>query len=262
MTLSYRSPHLRVASHGGNERSPMDLTMEPPPEARPAEVHGVEWLMRHIIDVIAAGPMYDGKLSPVWAQMVRLYGLHLGAFGRPPRPLQTDDDKAAKRRERERQLRDLIPAIADLLDEADAAEVMEEPVEEMVEKPTPPAPTPETESFELAPLARLDDPGAILKALGRHPRPETLTRVLKLALDASAGRAALLRGAGAEPSAAVIRFADHLNRKWRTRLFPSATPPPIDPLDAIDPDLFETPGQTWRRLLGIDPNLDLRPKAG
>ena len=34
--------------------------------------------MANVVDVIAAGTLYDGKLSPVWAQMVRLYAQYLG----------------------------------------------------------------------------------------------------------------------------------------------------------------------------------------
>ncbi len=290
MTLSYRSPHLQIAPDATRMVNPVTFTAEPPPITPPTNALGVEWLMAHVVDVISAGPVYENRLSPVWAQMVRLYAQYLGIVGRPRSPA-SPDDRSGRRKALERELAALVPAIADLMEKAEAEEREEDGAEDHAEDgdeaeaAAPPdqspnqspdsapdrssdlsstvSPVPSAEqaaayaascdAYELYPLSRLDDAGVLREALGYQPDARTLHRVLKLALDASAQRAVHLRGPGAALSPSAIELADRMNRKWRPWFFPpplnaQAVGGPPD-LEGIYPDLFETPGQTWRRRL-------------
>ena len=214
--------------------------------------------MAHVIDVISAGPLYDGKLSPVWAQMVRLYAQHLGVI--PKRAAAGPDERTPNRRALEKDLKALIPAIADLIeaqeredheedeDQApDAEAVAEADSEAAGQKPTPDD-IAAAEAYELYPLTRLQDDEVMAEALGHKPRPESLHRALKLALDGCAQRARNLRGALAETSPKAATLADRLMRRWEV-LFRDpgvASGERIQPKD-LDPDLFETREQTYLR---------------
>jgi hypothetical protein len=226
----------------------------PVPMAPPPGALGVEWLMGHVVDVISAGPLYEGKLSPVWAQMVRLYAQYLGVI--PTRASSSRDERSPKRRALEKDLKALIPAIADLI-EAQERDDQDEEEDESAEPETPdeePEPSPEdlaaAEAYELYPLTRLEDDEVMVEALGRKPKPESLQRALKLALDGCAQRARILRGPLAETSPRAAFLADRLARRWDIMfvdLQRFATPERIHP-DDLDPDLFETPWQKYRRL--------------
>jgi len=212
--------------------------------------------MGHVIDVIAAGPLYEGKLSPVWAQMVRLYAQHLGVI--PTRAKSAPDERSPKRRALEKDLKALIPAIADLIeaqeqqdqdeDEPDGSPEAEEPDE------AAPPPSPEdlavAEAYELFPMTRLEDDEVMAEALGRKPKPESLQRALKLALDACAQRARILRGPLADISPKSVSLADRLARRWDV-LFVNPSRydrPERTPLEDMGPDLFETASQKFRRI--------------
>jgi hypothetical protein len=253
MTLDYRSPHQRREPDSHLQGMGRVYAANPTPMPVPPDAFGVDWLMAHVIDVISAGPLYDGKLSPVWAQMVRLYAQHLGVI--PKRAAPGPDERTPKRRALERDLRALIPAIADLIeaqeqkDEASDAEGVPEPDEEENAGQEPsPEDLASAEAYELYPLTRLEDDEVMAEALGHKPRPESLHRALKLALDGCAQRARILRGALAETSPKAVGLADRLMRRWLI-LFsaPGAeVPERIHPGD-MDPDLFETRDQTYRR---------------
>jgi len=261
MTLDYRSPHQRrqpdsiLQSHGAV------FAANPTPQALPAGAFGAEWLMAHVVDVIAAGPLYDGKLSPVWAQMVRLYAQYLGVI--PKRAAPAADERSPKRRNLEKELKALIPAIADLIeaqereeqereeqddDEGDAAEVEEE---EAAADESSPSPEDQAvaEAYELFPITRLEDDEVMAEALGRKPHRESLQRALKLALDGCAQRAKFLRGPMAEISPRAVFLADRLARRWDALFVdPEILKPPERPrLDELEPDLFETRSETYRR---------------
>ena len=235
--------------------------VNPTPMPVPSDAFGVDWLMAHVIDVISAGPLYDGKLSPVWAQMVKLYAQHLGVI--PKRAATGPDERSPKRRALEKDLKALVPAIADLIeaqeredleegdeDQAlDAEEVAEaDPEEETAgQKPTP-EDLASAEAYELYPLTRLQDDEVMAEALGHKPTPASLQRALKLALDGCAQRARNLRGALAETSPKAATLADRLMRRWEV-LFRApgvAAPERVHPRD-LDPDLFETREQTYLR---------------
>ncbi len=253
MTLDYRSPHQRREPDSTYQGMGRVYAANPTPMQVPQDAFGVDWLMAHVIDVISAGPLYDGKLSPVWAQMVRLYAQHLGMI--PKRAAPGPDERTPKRRALEKDLKALIPAIADLIEAqeqedlaSDAGEV-EEPDEE---EDAAPEPSPEdmasAEAYELYPLTRLEDDEVMAEALGRKPKPESLHRALKLALDGCAQRARILRGALAETSPKAANLVDRLMRRWEI-LFRDpdvVAPKRIHPSD-LDPDLFETREQTYTR---------------
>jgi hypothetical protein len=258
MTLDYRSPHqTRTPPRYGDETQGR-FTVNNGPLPLPPGAFGVEWLMGHVVDVIAAGPIYDGKLSPVWAQMVRLYAQHLGVI--PARAPTARDERTPRRRALEKDLRALIPAIADLIEAQDAEDEEDEPCEtapdpDLEPEPDPPPPSPEDQAaasaYELAPLSRLTDDGVLLEALGPRPRPETLHRVLKLALDACAHRARILRGPLAEISPQAAGLADRLRRRGINWFRADLDLPPEgdrDTLAELHQDLFETPQQAYRRL--------------
>ena len=262
MTLDYRSPHqTRTPPRYGDETQGR-FTVNNGPLPLPPGAFGVEWLMGHVVDVIAAGPIYDGKLSPVWAQMVRLYAQHLGVIpARAPaaRAPASRDERSPRRRALEKDLRALIPAIADLIEAQDAEDdAEEEPPETAPDpdlEPEPPPPSPEdlaaAAAYELEPLNRLVDDGVLLEALGPRPRPETLHRVLKLALDACAHRARILRGPLAEISPQAAGLVDRLRRRGMNWFRADLDLPPEgdrDTLADLHRDLFETPQQAYRRL--------------
>ena len=254
MTLDYRSPHQRRQPDSTFQGMGRVYAANPTPMPVPADAFGVDWLMAHVIDVISAGPLYDGKLSPVWAQMVRLYAQHLGVI--PKRAAAVPDDRSPKRRALEKDLKALIPAIADLI-EAQEREDLEEGDEDRApdlegEETTSSEPTPEdlaaAEAYELYPLTRLQDDEVMAEALGHKPTPASLQRALKLALDGCAQRARNLRGALAETSPKAATLADRLMRRWEV-LFRApgvAAPERVHPRD-LDPDLFETREQTYLR---------------
>ncbi|MFY7958498.1 MAG: hypothetical protein ACOVVK_00325 [Elsteraceae bacterium] len=259
MTLDYRSPHQRRKPDSFLQSNGAVFAANPTPQPLPAGAFGAEWLMAHVVDVIAAGPLYDGKLSPVWAQMVRLYAQYLGVI--PKRAAPAADERSPKRRALEKELKALIPAIADLIeaqerdeqddDEEDSAEVEEEQTTE--EPPSPSPPSPEdlavAEAYELYPISRLEDDEVMAEALGRLPKPESLQRALKLALDGCAQRARFLRGPLAELSPRAVFLADRLARRWDALFVDPQRlkrPPPPHP-DELDPDLFETRFETYRR---------------
>ena len=259
MTLDYRSPHQRRQPDSTFQAMGRVYAANPTPIPVPSDAFGVDWLMAHVIDVISAGPLYDGKLSPVWAQMVRLYAQHLGVI--PKRAALGPDDRSPKRRALERDLKALIPAIADLIeaqeredleedeDQAPDAETVAEVEEEEAaeQKPTP-ADIAAAEAYELYPLTRLEDDEVMAEALGHKPTPASLQRALKLALDGCAQRARNLRGALAETSPKAAGLADRLMRRWEV-LFRApgvAAPERVHPRD-LDPDLFETREQTYLR---------------
>lgn len=116
MTLDYRSPHQRRQPDSDLQRHGVVYAANPTPLPPPPGAFGVEWLMGHVVDVISAGPLYEGKLSPVWAQMVRLYAQYLGVI--PKRAASSPDERSPKRRALEKELKALIPAIADLFETA------------------------------------------------------------------------------------------------------------------------------------------------
>jgi hypothetical protein len=261
MTLDYRSPHQRRQPDSVSQSFGAVFAANPTPQMLPSGAFGAEWLMAHVVDVIAAGPLYDGKLSPVWAQMVRLYAQYLGII--PKRAAPARDERSPKRRELEKELKALIPAIADLIeaqereeqdDEEESAEVEAEDAEvEAGDAADEPPPSPEdlalAEAYELYPITRLEDDEVMAEALGRKPKPESLQRALKLALDGCAQRARHLRGPLAEISPRAVFLADRLARRWDAlfvdpqRLQPPKRPHPND----LDPDLFETQLETYRR---------------
>lgn len=229
----------------------------PTPLPPPPGAFGVEWLMGHVVDVISAGPLYDGKLSPVWAQMVRLYAQYLGVI--PKRAASAPDERSPNRRALEKELKALIPAIADLIEAEERADQDEEEVEdeseeaeELEEESPPPSPEDQAkaEAYELFPITRLEDDEVMAEALGRKPKPESLQRALKLALDGCEQRARILRGPLAEISPKAVRLADRLARRWDAlfidpKLIERLERPPYDEMDA---DLFETAAQKFRRM--------------
>ncbi len=224
----------------------------PTPMPVPPDAFGVDWLMAHVIDVISAGPLYDGKLSPVWAQMVRLYAQHLGVI--PKRAAAGPDERTPKRRALEKELKALIPAIADLIEaqeqedlDSDSGEVPEPDEEDVAPKPSP-EDTASAEAYELYPLTRLEDDEVMAEALGHKPTPASLRRALKLALDGCAQRARILRGALAETSPKAATLADRLMRRWEI-LFRAPAVASVERLHPgdMDPDLFETREQTYLR---------------
>jgi hypothetical protein len=262
MTLDYRSPHQRRQPDSVSQSFGAVFAANPTPQMLPAGAFGAEWLMAHVVDVIAAGPLYDGKLSPVWAQMVRLYAQYLGII--PKRAAPARDERSPKRRELEKELKALIPAIADLIeaqereeqdDEAESAEDEDDAAEDQVEEAADePPPSPEdlavAEAYELYPISRLEDDEVMAEALGRKPKPESLQRALKLALDGCAQRARILRGPLAEISPKAVSLADRLARRWDP-LFSDPSryePRGRTPLEDLDADLFETASQKYRRL--------------
>ncbi len=253
MTLDYRSPHQRREPDSTFQGMGRVYAANPTPMPVPQDAFGVDWLMAHVIDVISAGPLYDGKLSPVWAQMVRLYAQHLGVI--PKRAAAGPDERTPKRRALEKDLKALIPAIADLIeaqeqdDLASDSDEMREPDEEEESAPKPsPEDMASAEAYELYPLTRLEDDEVMAEALGHKPKPESLHRALKLALDGCAQRARILRGALAETSPKAASLADRLMRRWEILFHPPGAEAPerINPSD-MDPDLFETRDQTYRR---------------
>jgi hypothetical protein len=185
--------------------------------------------------------------------MVRLYAQHLGVI--PKRAAPGPDERTPKRRALEKDLRALIPAIADLIeaqeqeDEEPDSEELQEPDEEedVAQKPSP-EDMASAEAYELYPLTRLEDDEVMAEALGHKPTPGSLQRALKLALDGCAQRARILRGALAETSPKAAGLADRLMRRWEIlfRAPGDETPERIHPGD-MDPDLFETGEQTYRR---------------
>jgi len=221
MTYSYRSPHETKGPTGYEPGGPQNFTVNGPPSPRPAEACGVDWLMAHVVDVIAAGPMYGDTLSPVWAQMVRLYAQYLGII---PTRAARRDDRSPRRQALEKDLRALIPAIADLIEahEADEAvpEADEGEAEEGASPSTPEDAVPEpadlalAEAFELEPITRLSDDGVMRAALGFRPTLDSLNRVLQLALDASMHRVRILRGPLAEISPKTEDHIERLNQRW------------------------------------------------
>ena len=257
MTLDYRSPHQRRQPDSTFQGMGRVYAANPTPMPVPADAFGVDWLMAHVIDVISAGPLYDGKLSPVWAQMVRLYAQHLGVI--PKRTPVGPDERTPKRRALEKDLKALIPAIADLI-EAQECEDLDESGEDQTsnaeaardEDAAAQEPTPEdlasAEAYELYPLTRLQDDEVMAEALGHKPTPASLQRALKLALDGCAQRARNLRGALAETSPKAATLADRLMRRWEVlfRVPGVAAPERVHPRD-LDPDLFETREQTYLR---------------
>ncbi len=253
MTLDYRSPHQRREPDSTFQGMGRVYAANPTPIPVPPDAFGVDWLMAHVIDVISAGPLYDGKLSPVWAQMVRLYAQHLGVI--PKRAAPGPDERSPKRRALEKDLKALIPAIADLI-EAQEQEDLDPDSDEMrepdEEEDAAPKPSPEdmasAEAYELYPLTRLEDDEVMAEALGHKPKPESLHRALKLALDGCAQRARTLRGALAETSPKAATLADRLMRRWEIlfRAPGAEVPERIHPRD-LDPDLFETREQTYLR---------------
>ena len=261
MTLDYRSPHQRRQPDSTFQGMGRVYAANPTPMPVPSDAFGVDWLMAHVIDVISAGPLYDGKLSPVWAQMVKLYARHLGVI--PKRAAAGPDERSPKRRALEKDLKALIPAIADLI-EAQEREDLEEgdddqapDAEEIAEadseaEAAEQKPTPDdiaaAEAYELYPLTRLQDDEVMAEALGHKPTPASLQRALKLALDGCAQRARNLRGALAETSPKAAGLADRLMRRWEVlfRAPGDEAPERIHPRD-LDPDLFETREQTYLR---------------
>jgi hypothetical protein len=184
--------------------------------------------------------------------MVRLYAQHLGVI--PKRAAPGPDERSPKRRALEKDLKALIPAIADLIeaqeqaDEASDAEEVPEPDEEEAAPEPSPEDLASAEAYELYPLTRLEDDEVMAEALGHKPKPESLHRALKLALDGCAQRARILRGALAETSPKAAGLADRLMRRWEI-LFRDpgvASPERLHPRD-LDPDLFETRDQTYLR---------------
>jgi hypothetical protein len=257
MTLDYRSPHQRREPDSTYQGMGRVYAANPTPMQVPQDAFGVDWLMAHVIDVISAGPLYDGKLSPVWAQMVRLYAQHLGVI--PKRAAPGTDERTPKRRALEKDLKALIPAIADLIEaqeredldegnEDQALDTEEAPEEEASLREPPPEDIAAAEAYELYPLTRLEDDEVMAEALGHKPKPESLHRALKLALDGCAQRARILRGALAETSPKAANLADRLMRRWEIlfRAPGDEAPERIHPWD-LDPDLFETRDQTYRR---------------
>ncbi len=261
MTLDYRSPHQRREPDSTFQGMGRVYAANPTPMPPPPGAFGVDWLMAHVIDVISAGPLYDGKLSPVWAQMVRLYAQHLGVI--PKRAAAGPDERTPKRRALEKDLKALIPAIADLIeaqescdldggDDDQSFDAEEVPEPDSEEEAAAQKPTPEdlaaAEAYELYPLTRLEDDEVMAEALGHKPKPESLHRALKLALDGCAQRARNLRGALAETSPKAASLADRLMRRWEIlfRAPAVASVERIHPSD-LDPDLFETPEQTYLR---------------
>ncbi|MFY7958879.1 MAG: hypothetical protein ACOVVK_02285 [Elsteraceae bacterium] len=231
----------------------------PTPLPPPPGAFGVEWLMGHVVDVISAGPLYEGKLSPVWAQMVRLYAQYLGVI--PKRAAPAPDERSPKRRALEKELKALIPAIADLIEAEERADQDEDEAEEL-EKENPPSPEDQAkaEAYELFPITRLEDDEVMADALGREPKPESLQRALKLALDGCEQRARILRGPLVEISPKAVRLADRLARRWDVlfvdrKLIKRLERPPYNEMDA---DLFETAAQKFRRMFfppsGSPPN--------
>ncbi len=225
-------------------------------------------MMGHVVDVISAGPLYEGKLSPVWAQMVRLYAQYLGVI--PKRAAPAPDERSPKRRALEKELKALIPAIADLIeaeeradqDEDEVADQAEESDDDQAEETASPSPEDlaKAEAYELFPITRLEDDEVMADALGRKPKPESLQRALKLALDGCEQRARILRGPLAEISPKAVRLADRLARRWDVlfvdpKLIERMERPPYDEMDA---DLFETAAQKFRRMFfppsGAPPN--------
>ena len=198
MTLDYRSPHQRRQPDSTFQGMGRVYAANPTPMPVPSDAFGVDWLMAHVIDVISAGPLYDGKLSPVWAQMVKLYARHLGVI--PKRAAAGPDERSPKRRALEKDLKALIPAIADLI-EAQEREDLEEgdddqapdaeaaPDEDAAAQKPAPEDLAAAEAYELYPLTRLEDDEVMAEALGHKPKPESLHRALKLALDGCAQRA-------------------------------------------------------------------------
>jgi hypothetical protein len=265
MTLDYRSPHQRRQPDSVSQSFGAVFAANPTPQMLPAGAFGAEWLMAHVVDVIAAGPLYGGKLSPVWAQMVRLYAQYLGII--PKRAAPARDERSPKRRELEKELKALIPAIADLIEaqereeQDDEAEDAEVEAEETADQPPPSAEDLAlAEAYELYPITRLEDDEVMTEALGRKPKPESLQRALKLALDGCAQRAKILRGPLAEVSPKAAFLADRLARRWDV-LFTDPKryePPERTPLEDLGPDLFETAAQKYRRLFfppsGSPPN--------
>ena len=257
MTLDYRSPHQIRPFPGCSPEDRARFTVRSGPTPPPTGAFGVEWLMGHVIDVIAAGPIYEGRLSPVWAQMVRLYAQHLGVL--PKRAPAEKDARSPRRRDLERDLRALIPAIADLIeaqdaedDEEDAADAPTSPDSPQPAEAAPPSPEDQAaaEAYELEPLTRLGEDAAMREALGSRPRPEGLHRVLTLALDACEHRARLLRGPLAEISPKAAGLADRLRRRCLDWFREEAGLPPEGDRDALAElhrDLFETPQQAYRR---------------
>ncbi len=256
MTLDYRSPHQRRKPDSVLQAQGAVFAANPTPMAPPPGAFGVEWLMGHVVDFISAGPLYEGKLSPVWAQMVRLYAQYLGVI--PKRAARGPDERSPKRRDLERDLKALIPAIADLIEaqetedqEKDEAEDESLEAEEPEEEASPsPEDLAKAEAYELFPITRLEDDEVMAEALGRKPRPESLQRALKLALDACEQRARILRGPLAEISPKAVSLADRLARRWDV-LFADRTgldPPKRTEFDDLGPDLFETASQKFRRL--------------
>jgi hypothetical protein len=243
MTYSYRSPHQTKGPSGYEPGGPRHFTVNAPPAPRPLEACGVEWLMGHVVDVIAAGPMYGDTLSPVWAQMVRLYAQYLGVI---PTRAARRDDRSPRRQALEKDLRALVPAIADLIEAHEAGEAAPEAeageAEEAAQPPSPEENTPDpsdlalAEAFELEPITRLADDGVMRAALGFRPTLDSLNRVLQLALDASMHRARILRGPMAEISPKAEAHIDRLTQRW-LNWFPkksdpgeqTAAPPPASP---------------------------------
>jgi hypothetical protein len=260
MTLDYRSPHQRRRPDSELQADGFVYAANPAPPPIPQGAFGVEWLMAHVVDVISAGPLYEGKLSPVWAQMVRLYAQHLGVI--PKRAAPARDERSPKRKALERDLKALIPAIADLIEDQEREDEETEDQETGGLEPDEqsddeahraPQPTPEdlaaAEAYELFPLTRLEDDEVMAEALGRKPKPESLQRALKLALDGCARRARILRGPLAEVSPKAAGLADRLARRWDALFVDPkryAKPGRTHP-DDLDPDLFETPQQTYLR---------------
>ena len=279
MTLSYRSPHHFLDPMGGCHGSRTAFTANATPELPPEGARGVAWLMAHVVDVIAAGPMYEGRLSPVWAQMVRLYAQYLGVI--PKRAPAARDDRSPRRQRLEKDLRALIPAIADLIDaqerdegerdegerdEGEREETDDESAaDEAAADPQPqPAPDPAAQAaaqaaeraYELFPLTRLQDDGVMRQALGARPHLDTLHRVIQLALDACGQRVRVLHGPMAEISPEAGALAHRLARRWG-ELFRDAeahaaarTP---ERLTDLHPDFFESQEQTYiRRYMSLN----------
>ena len=253
MTYSYRSPHQTKGPSSYEQGGPRHFTVNAPPSPRPAEACGVEWLMAHVVDVIAAGPMYRDTVSPVWAQMVRLYAQYLGVI---PTRAARRDDRSPRRQALEKDLRALIPAIADLIEAHEAGEAAQEEEMDEVEEaaaPSTPADNPPdpadvalAEAFELEPITRLNDDGVMRAALGYRPTLESLNRVLQLALDASMHRARILRGPLAEISPKAEEQIERLNQRWLSWLPKGAdpegqdgsTPQPDQPETKLPQDYF------------------------
>lgn len=224
MTQSYRSPHKIKRPTSYDRTGPEHFSVNPPPSPRPPEACGVEWLMAHVVDVIAAGPRYGDTLSPVWAQMVRLYAQYLGVI---PTRAARREDRSPRRQALEKDLRALIPVIADLIEAHEAGEAAQDEAtgEELGEAEAAPPSTAKdetpdptdlavAEAFELEPITRLADAGVMREALGHNPTLESLNRVLQLALDASMRRAQALRGPSVEISPKAEEHIGRINHRW------------------------------------------------